>query len=398
MHKVVVLGAGYAGLPALSRIAKQTYRDEVGLTLVSTRDRFVERPRLHQVATGQRRPDFPLADFLAKGVDLRVRHVKRLDTAARRLEFADGTDSLTYDTLVYAAGSTVDMTTVPGASEHAVTLSGPESALHIAATLTGSPHPRVVVCGGGLTGLELAAEVAEAFSHARVTLVTLGRLGEWLSPKAQTYVADTLRQLGVQVLAGTRVTEVGPTHVERDSGPEVPFDVCLWAGGFRVPSLAADAGLQVDRQNRILTGPTLRSLSDPSVFAIGDAAAVPGPWGDALKMGCRTGGFMAPAAADALVAELTGRRARDFRFRYVHECLSLGRQHHVIQFLDRDGRAKDRVLRGRLATAYKNVVLYAGRYAGKNPGPFPRARRRHVSARLASRDGLTLIEPERRAG
>ncbi len=397
MHQVVVLGAGYAGLPAVNRIAKQTYRDEVELTLVSTHDQFVERPRLHQLATGQRRPDLPLTGFVEPGVGLRIGRVGRLDTGARRLDFADGSDPLGYDTLVYAAGSNVDLTTVPGAAEHALTVSDPENARRIAATLRDHDHPRVVVCGGGLTGLELTGEVAEAFPDAQVTLVTDGRLGGWLSPKAQAYVAATLRELGVQVLATTRVTEVGPHHVGRDSGPALPFDVCLWAGGFRVPSLAADAGLQVDARNRVVTGPTLRSLSDPSVFAIGDAAAVPGPWGEALAMGCRTGGFTAPTAADALVAELSARPAREFRFRYVHECLSLGRRHHVIQFLDRDGRPKDRVLRGRLATAYKNVVLNGGRYSAKHPGPFPRARRRHVSDQLTGRDGLTLLESDRRA-
>jgi len=398
MHRVVVLGAGYAGLPAVNRIAKQTYRDEVELTLVSTHDQFVERPRLHQLATGQRRPDLPLIGFLEPGVDLRLGRVASLDGGAMRLDFEDGSEPLGYDTLVYAAGSNIDLTAVPGVSEHALTVSDPESARHIATRLRGCARPRVVVCGGGLTGLELTGEVAESFPGAQVTLVTDGRLGERLSPKARAYVAGTLRELGVQVLAATRVTEVGPTYVVRDSGPALPFDVCLWAGGFRVPSLAAEAGLEVDARNRVVTGPTLRSVSDPSVFAIGDAAAVPGPWGEALAMGCRTGGFTGPTAADALVAELAGRRAREFRFRYVHECLSLGRQHHVIQFLDRDGRPKDRVLRGRLATAYKNVVLYGGRYAGKHPGPFPRARRRHVSARPASRDGLTLLESERRAG
>jgi NADH dehydrogenase FAD-containing subunit len=49
MHRIVVLGAGYAGLPAVNCIARQTYRDDVELVLVSTRDRFVERPRLHQL-------------------------------------------------------------------------------------------------------------------------------------------------------------------------------------------------------------------------------------------------------------------------------------------------------------------------------------------------------------
>lgn len=373
MHRIVVLGAGYAGLPAVNRIARQTYRDDVELVLVSTRDRFVERPRLHQLATGQPRPDLPLAGFLAPGVRLRVGRVERLVDHA--LAFAEGAP-LSYDTLLYAAGSTIDITSVPGVAEHAHTVTSPESALAIAATLRADTRARVVVCGGGLTGLELAAEVAESFPHADITLVTAGAPGGWLSARAQAYVATALDELGVRRIADTRVTRVAADHLETAAGQGPEFDLCLWAGGFTVPRLATDAGMKVDGRGRMITDPTLRSVSDPDVYAIGDAAAVPGPWGDALAMGCRTGAFTGPSAADAVVARLRGVPARPSRFRYVHECLSLGRRHAVIQFLDRDGVPLDRTLRGRAATAYKNVVLDAGRWGSRHPGPFLRPRHR----------------------
>lgn len=376
MHRIAVLGAGYAGLPAVNRIARQTHRDEVELVLVSTRDRFVERPRLHQLATGQPRPDRPLADVLAPGVRLRTSRVDRLVDHA--LAFADtdtDTAELPYDTLLYAPGSTIDVTSVPGVAEHAHTLAGPESAAAIAAALRADPGARVLVVGGGLTGLELAAEVAESFPRADVTLVTAGTPGGWLSAPARSYVADALDALGVRRVADTRVTGVAAGRL--DTG--LPFDLCLWAGGFTVPRLAADAGVKVDGRGRVITDATLRSLSDPDVYAIGDAAAIPGPWGGALAMGCRTGGFTGPWAADVVVARLRGLPAPPFRFRYFHECLSLGRRRAIIQFLDRDGGPTERTLRGRVATAYKNVVLDAGHWVSGHPGPVLRPRRRVAS-------------------
>jgi NADH:ubiquinone reductase (H+-translocating) len=376
MHRIAVLGAGYAGLPAVNRIARQTYRDEVELVLVSTRDRFVERPRLHQLATGQPRPDLPLTGMLAPGVRLRVGRVDHLADHTLAFAAADAADDddaeLPYDTLLYAPGSTIDVTSVPGVAEHAHTVAGPASALAIAAALRAEPRARVVVVGGGLTGLELAAEVAESFPHADVTLVTAGEPGGWLSARAQAYVADALDALGVRRVADTPVTRVAAGRL--DTG--LAFDLCLWAGGFTVPRLATDAGMKVDGRGRVITDATLRSLSDPDVYAIGDAAAVPGPWGAALAMGCRTGGFTGPWAADVVVARLRGLPARPFRFRYFHECLSLGRRHAVIQFLDRDGLPTDRTLRGRAATAYKNVVLDAGRWVSGHPGPVLGPRRR----------------------
>jgi NADH dehydrogenase len=392
MHRVVVLGAGYAGLPAVNRIAKQTYRDEVELVLVSTHDQFVERPRLHQLATGQTRPNLPLSDFLRPGIDLRVGRVQRIDVAGRALHFGDTGQpwSLRYDTLLYAAGSTIDLQ-VPGADVHAHSVATPEGARQIADRLIQDSTARVVVCGGGLTGLELASEFADSYPALEVTLVTRGELGDWLSPRARDYVREAMDDLGVRILDRTAISRVQPHHVET-TGEDVPFDLCVWAGGFVVPQLAAAAGIQVDSAGRVVTDSTLRSVSHQDVYAIGDAAAVPGPWGSALAMGCRTGGFTGPTAADGIVARLSGRAAPTFKFRYIHECISLGRQRHVIQYVGKGGEAISRTLRGRKAKLYKNLVLDAGRWTGKHPGPYRPVRRRHIlpaSRTSVSADTLT---------
>ena len=147
--------------------------------------------------------------------------------------------SVPYDTLLYAPGSTIDVTSVPGVAEHAHTVAGPESALAIAAALRADPRARVVVVGGGLTGLELAAEVAESFPHADVTLVTAGRPGGWLSARAQAYVADALDALGVRRITDTRVTRVAAGTLDNGRA----FDLCLWAGGFTVPPPSPGPGV-----------------------------------------------------------------------------------------------------------------------------------------------------------
>jgi NADH dehydrogenase FAD-containing subunit len=383
MHRVVVLGAGYAGLPAVNRIARQTYRDEVELVLVSTHEEFVERPRLHQLASGQPLRTVPLRDALRPGVALRIGRVERLDAEGRTLHFAPSEEprTLRYDTLLYAPGSTIDLS-VPGAAVHAHTLATPESTRQIASLLTHQPRARVAVCGGGLTGLELAAEIAEGYPLSTVSLVTRGDLGDWLSDRARGYVREAMDALGVEVVDRTSIERIEADELRTDRGAQ-PFDLCLWAGGFVVPQLAAEAGLQVDRAGRVVTDSRLRSVSHPDVYAIGDAAAVPGPWGDSLAMGCRTGGFTGPVAADVVVARLTGRPARRFKFRYLHECISLGRRRAVIQFVDKNGRAVRRTLRGRKANLYKNLVLDAGRWTGKHPGPYRPVRRRHA---LSARD------------
>jgi hypothetical protein len=81
--------------------------------------------------------------------------------------------------------------------------------------------------------------------------------------------------------------------------------------------------------------------------------------------------------ADVIAARLTGRQPGPFRYRYFHECISLGRRHGVVQFLAADETPKERVLTGRAAIAYKNATLNGARLMFRWPGPYP-ARRRHL--------------------
>ncbi|GAB3969104.1 FAD-dependent oxidoreductase [Actinoallomurus acanthiterrae] len=383
--RIVVLGAGYAGLPAARRLINRLGGD-ADVTVVSASPSFVERPRLHQTATGQRLRELPLAGLVgeARGGSLIVGRIGDIDLVDRRIrvQARGGEQTLGYDVLVYALGSTVDVRAVPGVAAHAHTLSDAGSAERLSGALaTASPGSTVAVCGGGLCGIEMAAELAESRPDLRVRLVSRTEPGAWQAPRARRYLRRTFDRLGVEVLAGAGIRKVAEDALVLDGDRRVPYDLCVWAGGFTVPSLAQDAGLAVDDQGRIMVDETLRSVSHPDVYAIGDAAAVPGPWGAALAYGCRTGGFTAPCAADAIADRLAGRTPRSFRFRYFHECVSLGRRDAFIQFLRADQNPSRWVLTGRLAVWYKNIVLDSAKLVFRHPGPY--TPRRRTAARPA---------------
>jgi len=381
-HKVLVLGAGYAGLPAAKRLARQVRGDEVSVTLVTAFPDFIERPRLHQLATGQEIERVPVASYLGTTpARLVLGSVVGLDLGERTVTtVADGESRvLPYDTLVYALGSNIDVARVPGVATNACSLVGTNVAAQVRTRLpvVAQRLGRVAVCGGGLTGIEIAAEVAERFPALQVTLVSSAQPGGWLSPKAQAYLARTFEALGVTVRAGVCVREVHVAELALDGGRRVPFDLCLWAGGFRVPTLARASGLAVNSEDRALVDGRLESVSHPGVYVIGDAAAVAGPWGSELAMGCRTGGFTGPKVADVIAARLTGREPGQFHYRYLHECISLGRRHGLVQFLNADESPKSHILTGRMAIAYKNATLNGAKVLFRHPGPVL-ARRRHL--------------------
>jgi NADH dehydrogenase FAD-containing subunit len=209
-----------------------------------------------------------------------------------------------------------------------------------------------VVCGSGLTGVEAAAEIAEQHPRLRVVLVGRSAPGAEVGPKAQAYLRRTLGRLGVTSRTAD-IIKVLPDGVELAGGEIVPAAAVLWTAGVRVPALAK--GLRVDDRGRIVTDATLRSVSHPEVFAVGDAAAVRQPYG-MMHGTCQSGIPTAAHAAREIARQLAGKKPRRFRFGYVHTPLSLGRHDAVIQFAHPDHTPARFVLTGRVAVWYKETV------------------------------------------
>ncbi|MBB5955491.1 NADH dehydrogenase FAD-containing subunit [Saccharothrix tamanrassetensis] len=349
--RIVVIGAGYAGLAAAKLAAKWT---DAEVTLVNARDRFVERVRLHQLAAGQVLRDLPLADLLrGTGVDLVVDRVTAIDPQTRKITLTDGT--LGYDRLVYAVGSHADLDSVPGVREHAHTVATREDAERLRTDL--AQARTVAVVGGGLTGVEAAAELAESHPELTVVLVTGGVPGAALSEKARRYLHRTFARLGVEVRENAHVTSVDAEGLRLADGGRVPADTVVWTAGFRVPELAREAGFAVDHNGRVVVDQTLTSVSHPEVLAIGDAAAIRRPDGLELRMACATGLPTAQRAVRALADRMRGLEPKPFRFSYINQCISLGRRHGLIQFVRGDDSPREAVLTGRLAARYKEAVV-----------------------------------------
>jgi NADH:ubiquinone reductase (H+-translocating) len=168
-HRIAIAGAGYAGVSCALRLARRA-PSNVAITLVSATDRFIERIRLHQRATGQSVGDWSLRALIrGTGVELRIGNIDQLDYGNRVLKL--GGERLEFDTLVLALGSHVDVDSVAGVREHAMAVEfGTVSNIHRALQKVATHRGRVTIVGGGLTGIELASEIAESFPGLQVSL------------------------------------------------------------------------------------------------------------------------------------------------------------------------------------------------------------------------------------
>ncbi|MFD6063679.1 NAD(P)/FAD-dependent oxidoreductase [Rhodococcus wratislaviensis] len=393
---VVVVGGGYAGVMAANRLTK---RDDVAVTLINPRPRFVERVRLHQLVGGSDDAVVDYSDVLADGIRLLVDSVTRIDAAERGVTLETG-ETVGYDYLIYAVGSGSADPGVPGAAEFAHPTASLEEAQRLRSVLDDAPITApVTVVGGGPLGIETAAELAEL--GRPVTLVCGDRLGPYLHPRGRRSVAKGLSNLGVTVLdgPGAKVTTVTRDALQLSGGRELPSTVTIWTAGFGVPDLASRSGLSTDAVGRLLTDETLTSVDDERIVATGDAAA---PSNLPLRMSCQAALPLGSHAADTVLSRIAGERPADFGKGIAAMCVSLGRGDGVFQLAHRDDTAMRLHLRGRLGAKLKEAASASpvkqladeARKPGSHTWPVNDASRRQ---RVQAEHGRLLAKPSRLA-
>ncbi|TXK33962.1 NAD(P)/FAD-dependent oxidoreductase [Nonomuraea sp. C10] len=388
-HRVIVLGAGYSGAIAAGRLAKRLHREDVAITLVNSEPDFVERIRMHQLAAGQDLKPRPYSEmFAGTGVEVRIANVTGVDVDGKTVTVTGpkGAAQLAYDTLVYALGSGWNSQGVPGTAEHAYEIAGRPGALRLRERLARlGAGERVVVVGGGLTGLEAATEIAESRPDLDVALAADGALGDWLSPKGRAHLWKVFGKLGITVYEHAAVTRVDADRVATADGRDIPAAVTVWTTGFAVHPIAKATALKVTGTGQIVVDGMMRSVSHPDVYAVGDAALAMGAGDKPLRMSCASGGPMAWQAADAIAAGLTGGKLPNAPLRYFNQCISLGRKEGLIQYVTADDRARRAALTGRVAAVYKELVCKGAAWYVANPTFGLPVRRRRVTPDRAAK-------------
>ncbi|MEU2034473.1 NAD(P)/FAD-dependent oxidoreductase [Nocardia amamiensis] len=351
---VVVVGGGYAGVMAANRL---TQRDDVTVTVINPRPVFVPRLRLHQLVGGTHDAVVDYEDVLADRVRLVVDSATWIDAAGRSVTLAEG-GTIGYDYLIYAVGSGSSGPSVPGAAEFAYPVATLEAAQRLRSVLWDTPvTAAVTVVGGGPTGIETAAELAEQQGRA-VTLICGGVLGPYLHPRARRTARKYLAELGVSVLEGpdASITAVAREAVELGDGRTLASQVTIWTAGFGVPDLADRSGLRTDAAGRLLTDETLTSVDNERIVAAGDSSA---PSDLPFRMSAYAAGCLGAHAADTVLNRIAGEQPTPIDLSFPAMCISFGRGTGIFQLGHKDDTAMRLYFSGRAGKKLKEYSCAA---------------------------------------
>jgi len=283
--RVAVLGAGYAGL-TLARKLEQTLPDSVSLVVVNEGADHLVQHELHRVV---RRPSLAeeITVDLDAVLDCEVRQARVTDVDPDEgTATLDGSETLSYDVGAVCLGAQTAFYDLPGVREHATPLKRLDDAREIRERfLDLGDGDRVVVGGAGLSGVQVAGELAEMREDSDIEVLLLEQedaVAPSFPASFQSAVHDALVDVGVTIRTGTGVAGADADIITLEDGSDISTDQFVWTGGIE-GSPALDADRPVVRADLRL---------GKSTFAVGDAARVVDSDGEAV-----------PASASAAIRE-----------------------------------------------------------------------------------------------
>jgi NADH dehydrogenase len=350
--RVVILGAGFGGLTAAKALSK-----DADVTVVDRHNFQTFLPLLYQVATAGLAADHvahPVRGALRKsGVKFRMGSPISVDHKNKSVKL-DSSETLEFDHLVVALGSSTADFGVKGVTEHALGMKSVHEAIGIRAEVMrrfedlcrfeDQTRLSLTVVGGGPTGVEMAGALAElkrgplkndeanAAKHIDIYLIEAGpRILPMFSERLSARAKKDLEKLGVKVLLNTAVQEVKPRQILVEGQAAIPSEVTIWAAGVKGEPTGALLNLPLEG-TRISVEQNLRVNNYPNIWAIGDISGAKDKAGRFLPMVAPVAMQQARWVAKQIMRANRGQALQNFKYLDKGSMATIGRHKAVVQF------------------------------------------------------------------
>lgn len=344
MKKIVVLGAGYAGIKSVVALQKKLRGEEVAITLVDRNPYHYETVRLYEVASGEHpytKMSYPIADVLNPEMTTFIQdEVKKVNIEDKTVELAKHA-SLNYDYLIIGLGFTLNTMGIDGADDNALPMYNVESAEKIRERIyanmadykkTKNPDDlSIVVCGGGFQAVELANAMAMARgrfakiagvdpSEIKVSMLDGSfRMLPMFGDKQLAYAMKKIKNNGIDVIRPVKITKIFSNMVYYPKKGEAEGKVkgknIIWMMGFSGNPVISVSDFK-QRRDKVMVTDHLTAPESDDIYVLGDVSSVmvPGkkfPWPNTGQLALS----MANYAAKDLTARIKG-ESRPDKYKY----------------------------------------------------------------------------------
>lgn len=375
--KIVVLGAGYAGLTTTRRLTQKLHPEEAEIVLVNKHNYHYESTWLHEVAAGTINPNqarVMLSDIVNPNrVRLIYDPVVEVKKDEQRVVLENS--EITYDYLVFALGFESNDFGIKGMDEHAFAIEDIDSSRLISEHMeyqfakyktdenADDDSLNILIGGAGFTGVELLGELTEKVpelckkfdidrSKARIISVEAApSILPMFDKDLVDYAKKSLEDRGVEFRIGAPISECTPDgFIVGDDKELIKAGTVVWTGGVKGSSVLENSGFELTK-GKVNVDADLRLPGEENFFVLGDCSWVwdkeaDRPYGPTAQLATQE----ADVAANNLKALLDNRPLEEFVFKSKGTVASLGVTDGIGTVLD------DYKLRGKSAAAMKKVV------------------------------------------
>lgn len=308
---IIVLGSGFGGMTAALALAKKI-PDTISLILVDRHHHQLYTPSLYEIASIPR--EVTKDTMLKSSILIDIKDVIRnrpitflcdeftgLNPQEKTIHLQKN-GTLSYEYLIIALGSETAYFDIPGLHEYGLTLKTFDDALRLRNAIEDAHKKkdslRIVVGGAGSAGIELVAEFvnfvclikdritrtpsaptaplvcAVFFTLVEAAPDILPGFNPWIVAKAK----KRLESIGIRIKVNTSISSVSEQELIYKNGDREPYDILIWSGGVKGPSLLRTIGLGLSLKDSLLVDEFLRVKDgDGRIFAIGDNATFINP-------------------------------------------------------------------------------------------------------------------------
>ncbi|HEY4429694.1 MAG TPA: FAD-dependent oxidoreductase [Paenibacillus sp.] len=276
MRTLLVLGGGYGGLALIQELLNNHLPQDIEIILIDRMPYQGIKTEYYALAAGtvtdyHLRIQFPVHPRLT----IRYGEVSSIDLESRIVTM-EPDETVSYDILAIALGCTDNYHNIPGADQHTCSIQTFAGTRETYQRLNDvKPYGTINIVGGGLSGVELAAELRESRPDLNIAILDRGeRVLSAFPAKLSQYVEEWFHHHQVQTLG-----RVSVSHVEKDAlfngSEEILSDVTVWTAGIQPVKVVQELSVPKDRGGRIILDEYYRVPDYPEVYVIGDCASLP---------------------------------------------------------------------------------------------------------------------------